>query len=133
MQCAMISVGTPRVTSSAVNVVRSGSITAWYGMNIPNRMNANTRFAPGNRQRASTNPFAEPISDEMIAAGIASDSDRIMYGWSTSQALRQGSSVQVFGRFHCEAAVVSPEVLKLVISTTYTGISTNTRNNNSRT
>ena len=29
MTCAMMRVGTPRVTSSSVNVVRSGSITAW--------------------------------------------------------------------------------------------------------
>src|SRR3954468_3098551 len=132
MQCAMISVGTPRVTSSAVNVVRSGSITAWYGMNIPNRMNANTRFAPGNRQRASTNPFAEPISDEMIAAGTASESERIKYGCNTSHALRHGSSVQVFGNAHCAAAVVSADVLKLVTTTTYTGVSTNSRNSSSR-
>src|ERR1700742_3320073 len=101
-------------------------------MNIPNRMNANTRFAPGKRQRASTNPFAEPISDAMIAAGTARDSERTMYGCSTSQALRQGSSVQVCGSDHCAAAVVSLEVLKLVISTTYTGVRTKSRNNNSK-
>ena len=101
-------------------------------MNIPNRMNANTRFAPGNRQRASTNPFADPIIDEMIAAGIASDSDRTMYGCSTSHALRHGSSVHVSGNDHCAAAVVSLDVLKLPITTTYTGVRTNSRKSSSR-
>jgi hypothetical protein len=101
-------------------------------MNIPNRMNANTRFAPGNRQRASTNPFTDPIIEEMIAAGTASNSDRIMYGFSTSQALLHGSSVQVCGKFHCAAAVVSLDVLKLPTTTTYTGIRTNSRKNSSR-
>src|SRR4051812_42478331 len=101
-------------------------------MNIPNRMNANTRFAPGNRQRASTNPLTDPIIDEMIAAGIASDSDRTMYGASTSHALRHGSTVQICGRFHCAAAVVSLDVLKLPTTTTYTEMSTNSRNSSSR-
>src|SRR5262245_52902620 len=122
MQCASNSVGTPGGTFSAWNVLSSGSMIAWYGMNIPNRMKAKTRFAYGNRQRASTNPLIEPIIDEMIAPGIARASERTMYGCSTSHALRHGSSVQVVGRFHCAAAVVSADVLKLVTTTTYTGI-----------
>ncbi len=68
----------------------------------------------------------------MIAAGIASDSDRTMYGCSTSQALRHGSSVQTCGRFHCAAAVVSLDVLKLPTTTTYTGMRTNSRKSSSR-
>jgi hypothetical protein len=68
----------------------------------------------------------------MIAAGTASDSERTMYGCRTSQALRQGSSVQVCGNDHCAAAVVSLEVLKLVMITTYTGVRTKSKNNCSR-
>src|SRR3982074_1436666 len=100
MMCAIISVGTPEVTFRSWNVCRSGSITAWYGMKIPNRMNANTKLAPGKRHRESTNPLAEPISDEMIAAGTASDTERTRYGCSTYKALRHGSSVHVCGSDH---------------------------------
>lgn len=68
----------------------------------------------------------------MIAAGTARDSERTMYGCRTSQALRHGSTVQVSGSDHCAAAVVSAEVLKLVMRTTYTGVRMNSRKNSSR-
>ena len=59
-----------KCTSSSSSV--SGIIIAWYGMNIPNRKNAKTKSAPGNRHFERTNPFSEPRMQERIVAGIAS-------------------------------------------------------------
>ena len=50
----------------------SGIITAWYGMNIPNRKKVKTRLAPGKRHFERTKPFSEPRIVEMTVAGMTS-------------------------------------------------------------
>ena len=72
-QCVKISVGMPGGRPMVWTTCRNGIITAWYGMNMPNRISVNTTSAPGNRQRDRTNPLADPISDEMSATRAALD------------------------------------------------------------
>ena len=98
-------------------------MTAWYGMNMPNRISVNTTSAPGKRQRDSTNPLAAPISDEISATGIASWNVRRNDGSSAFQALAQEAKVQCSGRFHWPLTPISLPALKLVTSSTYSGIS----------
>src|SRR5215475_2673008 len=124
MQCTKISVGMPGAMPMSTTIWRRGIITAWYGMNIPNRISVNTRSAPGNRQRESTNPLAAPIRDEITATGITSSKVRMNDGPKASQALTQLAVVQWRGRFHCPLTPISAPDLKLVTISTYTGIST---------
>ena len=96
----------------------SGIITAWYGMNIPNRKKAKTKSAPGKRHFESTNPFSEPSTHERIVAGIASLKLFCMLGESCVHAWRHASSVSVWGNDHACAGSISSSVLKLVTSRT---------------
>src|SRR5438067_8326058 len=93
-------------------------------MNMPNRISVNTTSAPGKRQRDSTNPFAEPIRDEMTATGIASSNVRMKDGPSAVHALLHDAVVHSAGRFHCPFTPISRPDLKLVTISTYAGIST---------
>ena len=83
-----------------VTISRSGIITAWYGMNMPNRISVNTRSAPGKRQRDSTKPFAAPMTEEITATGMASWKVRRNAGRSVVQAFSQDATVHSVGRFH---------------------------------
>src|SRR5947199_6296096 len=106
-QCAKISVGMPDGRPMVCTISRSGIITAWYGMNMPNRISVKTASAPGNRQRDSTNPLAEPISDEISATGMASSKVRRNDGPSAVHALFHDARVHVDGRFHCPLTPMS--------------------------
>src|SRR5665811_753482 len=86
----------------------SGIITAWYGMNIPNRMSVNTRFAFGKRHRDSTNPFIEPRNEEMIAAGTTICTVRRIAGERVVQAARQLSTVHTCGQVQARSGDASP-------------------------
>src|SRR5450756_268987 len=120
----MISDGMPLGTLSPSISCRSGIITAWYGMNIPNRMSVNTRFAFGKRHRDSTNPFIEPRNEEMIAAGTTICTVRRIAGDRVVHAACQLTSVQTCGQAQARAGEASPTPLKLVTTSTYTGIRT---------
>src|SRR5690349_24175428 len=93
-------------------------------MNIPNRISVKTMSAPLKRQRASTNPFIEPRNDEMIAAGTTIWNVRHSDGDRACHAPDQFSVVHTCGRFHARAGDASPRPLKLVTTSTYTGIRT---------
>src|SRR5262245_23720605 len=122
--CVKISVGIPGGRPMVCTTCRNGIITAWYGMNMPNRISVNTTSAPGNRQRDSTNPLAAPMNDEISATGIASSKVRTNDGWSVAHALVHESSVHTVGRFHWPLTPISRPDLKLVTISTYAGIST---------
>src|SRR3954467_7330298 len=102
-------------TSSKIWI--SGIITAWYGMNSPNRKNVNTKSAPGKRHFASTKPFSEPRRHERIVAGIAS-LKLLPSAWESPfcpfQASCQASSVQLFGSAQAWLASLSSSGLKLL-------------------
>src|SRR5438034_11764494 len=116
--CTKISVGIPDGRPIVCTIWRSGIMTAWYGMNIPNRISVNTTSAPGKRHRDSTNPFAEPISDEMRATGIASSNVRMNDGPSAVHALVQDAVVHTDGRLHWPLTPISRPDLKLVTIST---------------
>ena len=78
----------------------------------------NTTSAPGKRHRDSTNPFAEPISDEMRATGIASSNVRMNDGPSAVHALVQDAVVHTDGRLHWPLTPISRPDLKLVTIST---------------
>src|SRR5690349_7777739 len=119
MQCTNTRVGMPGGMPRVVTMSRSGIMTAWYGMNIPNRISVNTTSAPGKRQRDSTKPLAAPISDEMMATGMASWNVRKNESRSDDHALTQDTVVQWSGRFHWLVTPMSPPDLKLVTIRTY--------------
>src|SRR4051794_4161000 len=114
MQCTRIRVGMPGGIPMVVTISRSGIITAWYGMNIPNRISVNTMSAPGKRQRDSTKPLAEPIREEITATGMASSKVRTNDGPSAVHALFHEARVQCDGRLHCPFTPISRPDLKLV-------------------
>src|SRR5690606_20242344 len=97
---------------------RSGIITAWLGMNIPNRISVNTRSAYGKRHRASTKPFIDPRNEEITAAGTTIWIVRHSAGDSASHAPFQLSSTHTSGRFHARTAAASAGPLKLVTTRT---------------
>src|SRR5690349_8463616 len=127
-QCTKTSVVMPGGMPSVVTISRSGIMTAWYGMNMPNRISVNTTSAPGKRQRDSTKPLAAPISEEITATGMASWNVRKNESRSDDHALTQDAVVQCSGRFHWLVTPMSPPDLKLVTISTYSGISTISRN-----
>src|SRR4051794_34355682 len=101
-----------------VTISRSGIITAWYGMNMPNRISVKTTSAPGKRQRESTKPFAAPITEEIRATGMASSNVRMNEGFNEVQAFAQDAVVQCVGRFHWLVTPMSEPALKLVTIST---------------
>ena len=118
MTCRMISDGTPDGMPAPSMSCSSGIITAWYGMNIPNRISVKTMSAPLKRQRASTKPFIEPRNDEMIAAGMTIWNVRHSDGDRACHAPVQFSVTHTCGRFHARAGEASPWPLKLVTMST---------------
>src|SRR4051812_14400031 len=99
-------------------ISRSGIITAWYGMNIPNRISVKTTSAPGKRHRDSTKPLAEPRNDEIRATGMANSKVRRNDGCNAVHALSQDASVHCDGRLHCPLTPISRPDLKLVTIST---------------
>src|SRR6218665_2682840 len=104
-------------------------------MNIPKRMSVNTRFACGNRHSEKTKPFIDPSMLEMSAAGIVIARVRSSAGASVFQARVQlsnpvgppsvaDSQGQRMGRFQLVAGFTSDGALRLVMMSTYTGVST---------
>ena len=73
-------------------------MTAWYGMNMPNRISVNTTSAPGKRQRDSTKPLAAPSSEEITATGMASSKVRRNDGPSAVHAFAHDASGPVLGQ-----------------------------------
>src|SRR3954469_6492512 len=115
-----------------VTISRNGIITAWYGMNMPNRISVNTTSAPGKRHRDSTNPFAAPMIEEIRATGMANSKVRRKAGWSAVHALLQDATVHCDGKFHWLVTPMSEPALKLVTISTYIGMSTTRRKNSAR-
>src|SRR4051794_3725841 len=106
--------GTPR---PCINWV-SGIITAWYGMNMPNRISVKTTLAYGKRQRDSTKPFIEPRNAEMIDAGMTMAKVRPSAGARVSQALAQPAVSHVVGKSQAVEGSASDGPLKLVMNRT---------------
>src|SRR5699024_947180 len=93
---------------------------------MPKRISVNTRSAPGNRQRESTKPFMQPSTAETIVEGTTICTLRPIEGPSAVQAADQFEKVHSWGSAQARAALASPGPLRLVITRTYTGISTTT-------
>src|SRR2546423_10018335 len=117
-QCTNTRVGMPGGSPIVCTISRNGIITAWYGMNMPNRISVNTASAPGKRHRDSTNPLADPISDEISATGIASSKVRTNDGPSAVHALPQETVVHWVGSDHWPLTPISRPDLKLVTTST---------------
>jgi hypothetical protein len=83
-------------------------------MNIPNRKNANTKSAPGNRHFERTNPFSEPRMHERIVAGIASLKLFLRLGESCVHAWCQASIVNTCGSDHACDGSISEKPFTLV-------------------
>src|SRR5450756_1960207 len=67
-------------------------------MNIPKSISVKTTFAPGKRQRESTNPFIAPSIEEIMAPGMAISSVRPRAGLSSPHAADQPSRLNPLGR-----------------------------------
>ena len=93
-------------------------ITAWYGMNMPNRISVKTRFAPRNVHRESTNPLSEPRKAAMIADGMTICTVRQIAGDSAVHAACQFSVVHSCGSAHARAGDASPVPLNDVTKST---------------
>src|ERR1700704_1784825 len=76
---------------------KSGIRMLWYGMNIPNRSRAKTRFAPRNFHFDSTYPFSEPSNADKIVAGTTSSTELKNDGASVSNAEPKASRVGALG------------------------------------
>src|SRR5665647_1525272 len=96
-------------------------------MNIPKSISVKTRFAPGKRQRESTNPFIAPSIEEIMAPGMAISRVRPRAGLSSPHAADQPSRLNPCGSAQRLGPRASPKDLKLVTIRTYAGISTTSR------
>src|SRR6266540_1409541 len=98
---------------------------------MPKRMSGNTTFAYGNRIFDSTNPLAQPSSDEIRLAGI--DSARLLrkpddnFGQTRPKLSRE----KLVGSSQMRVTLTSPGFLNEVTSSTYTGIRKNPASNSS--
>lgn len=108
----------PKPRSTLVTSRMSGIITAWYGMNMPNRMSVKTTFAPGKRHLERTKPLALPSIAEMIADGTTSRSERTRPPLSWLHALTQFPVSQCSGRSHVVVGEASAPSLKEVTTRT---------------
>ena len=95
-----------------------GIITAWYGMNMPNRNIVKIVSAPGNFHLANTNPFIEPSIDDTAAATTARMTERSRAGARASQAATQPAIVGALGSDQAVAAPYSAADLILVTIST---------------
>jgi len=66
----------------------SGIITAWYGMNIPNRNRVKTTSEPGKRHFAKTKPLSEPSRTEITVAGLGPNNPFKQFGGDTGAKAR---------------------------------------------
>src|SRR5690606_8509988 len=128
-----ISDGMPRSAPTVFMISTSGIITAWYGMNMPNRISVKTRSAPRKRHRDNTNPFIEPRNAEINDAGMTRPNVRQNESDSVLHARSQPAVSQFSGNDHAVSGEMSAPVLKLVTNSTYAGIRTMIKKNSSST
>src|SRR5690606_24395279 len=100
------------------NMACSGIITAWYGMNMPNRNIVKMMSAPGNRHFEKTKPFIAPSIDDRAAATTARISDRPIDGASRSKAETHPAAESLDGR--SQAVAVDIVAASLILVTTNT-------------
>src|SRR5664280_959659 len=116
MQWTMIRPGMDPYRPILVITWVSGMRIDWYGMNIPNRIRVKITSEPRNFHFDSTYPLIDPMIDEMIAAGIASERLLMKLGASFAQASWKLDRSKEVGGTHIWSSVIALVPLKLVTS-----------------